>query len=116
VYGDGSQAYDFVSVLDCARANVAAMKAETTDEFYNVCTGNRTSILELAQILLELTSSDLDIDFIPEGQTFVKNRIGAPDKAREQLEFKAEDDLRAGLQNLIEWRQNHIHRTQGGVS
>ncbi len=115
VYGDGSQAYDFISVLDCARANVAAMKADTTDEFYNVCTGTRTSILELAKILLELTDMDLPIQFIPEGQTFVKNRIGAPDKAREQLGFKAEDDLRDGLRNLIEWRQNHIHRTQGGV-
>ena len=28
IYGDGSQAYDFVSVEDCARANLCAMKAE----------------------------------------------------------------------------------------
>ena len=28
VYGDGSQAYDFVYVGDCADANVCAMKAE----------------------------------------------------------------------------------------
>ena len=33
VYGDGSQAYDFVYVGDCAAANVCAMKADTVDEF-----------------------------------------------------------------------------------
>ena len=43
VYGDGTQAYDFVSVRDCARANVAAMKADIVDHCYNVCTGTRTS-------------------------------------------------------------------------
>ena len=28
LYGDGSQAYDFVYVGDCAEANVCAMKAD----------------------------------------------------------------------------------------
>ena len=39
IYGDGSQAYDFVYVGDCADANVCAMKADTADRFYNVGTG-----------------------------------------------------------------------------
>lgn len=113
VYGDGSQSYDFVSVVDCARANVAAMKADVADEFFNVCTGEKTSILELANLLLKLTNSDLEVQFLPEGQSFVKNRIGSPDKARELLSFKAQDSLADGLADLIEWRKNHIHRTQG---
>src|SRR5688572_14829043 len=47
LYGDGSQAYDFVYVTDCAAANVCAMKADATDAFYNVGTGTRTSLKEL---------------------------------------------------------------------
>ena len=39
ILGDGSEAFDFVAVSDCGRANVCAMKAETTDRFYNVGTG-----------------------------------------------------------------------------
>lgn len=81
VYGDGSQAYDFVNVVDCARANVCAMKADTTDEFYNVGTGIRTSIKELAELILDITGSDLQIQYEPAGQTFVKNRIGCPKKS-----------------------------------
>lgn len=107
VYGDGSQAYDFVYVGDCAKANVCAMKADTTDEFYNVGTGKRTSIKELAELILELTGSDLELQYLPEGQTFVKNRIGCPKKATEQIGYTGNVELKEGLLALIDWRNNH---------
>lgn len=107
VYGDGSQAYDFVYVGDCARANICAMKSDATDQFYNVGTGVKTSIKELAELLLELTGSDMEIEYKPGGLTFVKNRVGCPEKAEKEIGFKASKDLRKGLLELIEWRKNH---------
>ncbi len=107
VYGDGSQAYDFVYVGDCARANVCAMKSEATDRFYNVGTGKRTTIRELAELLLELTGSNLQIQYEPAGLTFVKNRIGCPQKAKAEIDFRADLPLREGLFKLIEWRYTH---------
>jgi UDP-glucose 4-epimerase len=107
VYGDGSQAYDFIYVSDCGRANVCAMKADTTDQFYNVGTGIRTTIKELAEMILEVTSSDLKIQYEPGGLTFVKNRIGSPVKAETEIGFQAKVGLREGLKQLIEWRSNH---------
>lgn len=107
IYGDGTQAYDFVYVGDCALANVKAMQADATDQYYNVGTGTRTSIKEIAEMLLELTGSDLDVQYEPQGQTFVKNRIGCPLKAQEEIGFTAEMDLRDGMKRLIEWRENH---------
>lgn len=108
VYGDGAQAYDFVYVGDCARANVCAMKADVTDRFYNVGTGKKTTIRELAELILDATSSDLEIEYRPEGQTFVKNRVGCPRKAESEIGFSAETGLRDGLQALIEWRRDHM--------
>ena len=107
VYGDGSQAYDFVYVGDCGKANVCAMKSQATDEFYNVGTGVKTTIKELAEKILELTDSDLIIQYEPAGMTFVKNRIGCPQKANEQIDFIASKKLREGLLQLIEWRNTH---------
>jgi UDP-glucose 4-epimerase len=107
VYGDGSQAYDFVYVGDCATANVCAMKAETVDGFYNVGTGVRTTIKEVAELLLEITGSEVGIRYEPEGVTFVKNRIGSADRARAEIGFEARVPLRQGLTNLIEWRDAH---------
>lgn len=107
VYGDGSQAYDFVYVGDCARANICAMKADTTDEYYNVGTGRKTTIKELAELLLEITGSDLQIQYEPAGLTFVKNRVGCPKKAEAEIGYKAQMELAEGLARLIEWRNSH---------
>ena len=104
IYGDGSQAYDFVYVGDCAQANVLAMKAETVDRFYNIGTGVRTSIKELVDMVIELTQFRQVPRYEPAGLTFVKNRIGSPERAIAELGFKAQVPLCEGLQKLISWR------------
>ena len=104
IYGDGSQAYDFVYVGDCAQANVLAMKAKTVDRFYNIGTGVRTSIKELVYTVIELTQFRQVPRYEPAGLTFVKNRIGSPERAAAELGFKAQVQLREGLQKLISWR------------
>ena len=108
ILGDGSEAFDFVAVEDCALANVRAMQADATDEFYNVGTGVRTSLKELAERLLVLTGCDKPISYAPRSTaTLVRNRIGDPAKAIEQIGFTAEVDLDEGLRRLIEWRASH---------
>ena len=107
IVGDGSQAYDFIYVGDCGLANVCAMKADTTDQFYNVGTGRKVTLKELAELLIELTGSGVEIEYQPEGQSFVKNRVGCPIKARKEIGFGAKVDLRDGLKKLISWRRDH---------
>jgi UDP-glucose 4-epimerase len=108
IMGDGSEAFDFVAVEDCALANVRAMQAETTDSFYNVGTGKRTSLKELAELLIELTGSTRPINYAERSTaTLVRNRIGSPVKAREEIGFEAEIELREGLEKVIAWRAAH---------
>ncbi len=110
VYGDGSQAYDFVYVGDCARANLCAMRADIVDRFYNVGTGRRTSIKELAELVLRCTGSNQPIEYRPDGLTFVRNRVGSPELSSAELGFTAEIALADGLLRLIEWRATDRHR------
>lgn len=108
IMGEGTEAFDFVAVEDCALANVRAMQADTVDEFYNVGTGKRTSLKELAEMLIDLTGCNQPIQFAPRSQaTLVRNRIGCPKKAAEQISFTAEIDLLDGLKRLIDWRAAH---------
>ena len=108
ILGDGSEAFDFVAVEDCGRANVCAMKASTSDRFYNVGTGKRTSLKELAEMLLELTGCTKPINYAPRSQaTLVRNRIGCPKRATAEIDFTAGIDLMEGLRRLIEWRSSH---------
>ncbi len=111
ILGDGSEAFDFVAVEDCGRANICAMKAATTDRFYNVGTGRRTSLKELAEMLVRLTGCKQPIRFAPRSEaTLVRNRIGSPSRAREEIGFEAALALEQGLSRLVEWRRSHIEQ------
>ena len=108
IMGDGSEAFDFVAVEDCAQANVKAMAATASDEFYNVGTGIRTSLKELAEKLLSLTGCNREVEYAPRSQaTLVRNRIGSPEKASAEIDYSAEIDLDEGLRRLIDWRAGH---------
>jgi UDP-glucose 4-epimerase len=114
ILGDGSEAFDFVAVEDCAKANVCAMKSDVTNSFYNVGTGRRTSLKELAATLLSLTGSNHDIRYAPRSQaTLVRNRIGSPLKAKAEIAFAADIPLDEGLQRLIVWRKSHKDEVAG---
>lgn len=111
ILGDGTEAFDFVAVQDCGWANVCAMKANTTDRFYNVGTGTRTSLKELAEMLVRLTGCKQPIRYAPRSQaTLVRNRIGSPERARTEIGFGARVPLEQGLRDLIAWRKAHIEQ------
>jgi UDP-glucose 4-epimerase len=107
VFGDGSQSYDFIYVSDVARANICALKSDASDACYNVGSGIQTSIKELAEQILQITGSDLNIQYEPAGQTFVTNRIGDPSRAEKELGFKYSVEIEEGMKKLIEWRDTH---------
>ena len=108
VYGNGAQAYDFIHVRDIARANICALQSDCEYGLYNVGRGIKTSIKELAELLLRLSGrEDLGIQFEPAGQTFVTNRVGCPKAAEKDLGFKWSIELEDGMKSLIKWRNSH---------
>jgi UDP-glucose 4-epimerase len=87
------------------------MAASTTDRFYNVGTGTRTSLKELAERLCHLTGCNQPINYAPRSQaTLVRNRIGSPVRAEKEIGFRASIDLDEGLRRLIEWRKGEKSR------
>ena len=110
INGDGSQAYDFISVRDVARCNVLALKSNVEDEFFNVGTGVQTSIRQLCDLILKLKESNLRVEYKPyseeDARRLVQNRIGSIEKAKDLLGFEYTDDLQSGLLELISWRDH----------
>ena len=113
ILGDGTEAFDFVAVRDCGWANVCAMKSQASDRFYNVGTGKRTSLKELAEMLVTITGCKLSIQYAPRSQaTLVRNRIGSPVRAKAEIGFEARVPLDEGLRNLIAWRKGHMQEVE----
>jgi UDP-glucose 4-epimerase len=109
ILGDGSEAFDFVAVEDCAKANLCGLQADAVDRFYNVGTGKRTSLKQLAQALLKITGSNQPINYAPQSRaTLVRNRIGSTARARAEIGFDAAIPLEDGLRRLVAWRRAHL--------
>jgi UDP-glucose 4-epimerase len=110
IFGDGTQAYDFVHVDDVARANILALKSEATDEFFNVGMGVKTSIDELVARLIEITGTNVRPEYRPQEQMFVTHRVGSTEKAERMLDFRARITLDEGLRSVVEWRREDQER------
>jgi UDP-glucose 4-epimerase len=104
VLGDGSQTMDFVVTTDIARANLLAAQSPATDVVLNVASGVETSLLDLAQALLRVMGSDLDVEFGPARTVNnVARRIADTSAAERTIGFRAEIGLDEGLTSLVEW-------------
>lgn len=104
IFGDGLQTMDFVCVPDIARANVLAGASDLVDGDYNIASGTETSLLALAQALLRVMGSDLEVEHGPErAVNGVTRRLASTEAARRDLGFEATIGLDEGLEALVQW-------------
>jgi UDP-glucose 4-epimerase len=112
IFGEGDQTMDFVDVTDVARANVLAMKADASDEVFNVASQRETSLRQLCEALLRVMGSTLEPKHVPlpaeRKAVEVLRRLADTSRAREQLGFSAEVSLEDGLERLVRWLRAHI--------
>jgi UDP-glucose 4-epimerase len=104
IFGDGLQTMDFVFVQDIARANLLAMEQPVTDRVYNIASSVETSLRGLAEELLAVMGSDLEIEFGPErAVNGVTRRLADVSAAATDLGWSAHIDLAEGLRQLVAW-------------
>jgi UDP-glucose 4-epimerase len=108
ILGDGTQTMDFVSTRDIARANLLAAESDVTDAVFNIASGVETSLNDLAETLLRVMGSDLDVEYGPARKVNnVSRRLADTSAARDVLGFQPEQDLEAGLTELVQWWSEH---------
>ena len=112
ILGDGSQTMDFVYIEDVARANLLAASTPHADEVYNIASGQETSLLELAQLLIDVMGSDVQIEHGPERTVNkVPRRLADTTHAETILGFETTTSLQHGLEKLVDWWHTHRHTT-----
>lgn len=105
IYGDGSQTRDFIYVKDVVEANILA--SQKGNETYNVALGHSTSILELAEKIIEITNSKSQIQFLEERPGDIKHSIANPTKFN-QLGFKPDYTIDKALEETIHFYENEL--------
>jgi UDP-glucose 4-epimerase len=102
VFGDGGQTRDWVEVSDVVRANLIAAGAEVTGAV-NIGRGRETSVLDLLEALRDVGggSSALDPELVPERLGEVRRSCLDVGRARAELGWEAEVELREGLRRIL---------------
>lgn len=104
IYGDGATSMDFVYVKDIAKANVAALVADITDEAFNIGNCEETTLKELLEILLKVNHSILEPEFREANSINpVSRRLADIRKAKELLNFMPTISLEQGMKELTNW-------------
>lgn len=105
IFGDGTQTRDFVYIDDNIEAAIRAFESYATNgEVINVGTGKPTTILDLAEEIIDICGKTgvVKPEFVP-ARDDVKHRFPDVSKMRRLLNFRPAINLKQGLQKTIAW-------------
>ena len=109
IYGDGTQTRDFTYVKDVVSANVLASEKDIGGRF-NIASGSRISVNELAETILSLTGSESDIEHVEPRPGDIDHSLADVGRARAGLGYIPKYQLRDGLSETIEFFRMHGDR------
>ena len=110
LFGDGSQTRSFCYVDDMVQAMQLMM--ETSKEVtgpINVGNPVECTILQLANLILELTGSKSTLSFLPAGADDPLKRQPAIKLAQQELAWQPQLELKEGLQKTIAYFQSYLN-------
>jgi GDP-L-fucose synthase len=116
IRGSGKPVRNFIFVEDVVEGMLLALEKYPVCDPLNLCSSKNTSVIELAQIILEKTGQihkriTLDANY-PDG---VLNRIPLADKARDKIGFSAQTTIEQGIEKTVNWWRDNVLEKQASA-
>jgi nucleoside-diphosphate-sugar epimerase len=102
IYGDGKQTRDFTYIKDVVQANIKAMES-SAEGVFNVAYQQRTSLLELAHLIMLSTGREVPVVHEPPRAGDVRDSLADISRTQELIDYRPEYTLQSGLQETIQW-------------
>jgi len=113
IYGDGEQTRDFVNVADVAAANIAAVFSPEAKGVFNIGSGTRVTINELARLIQEAAGIEVGKEFAPPRPGDVRDSLADIRAAQKAFGFSPSVNLEDGLAEYMAWiKQDPITKKQ----
>lgn len=109
IFGDGEQTRDFVHVDDVVQANINAMTRPLSSSFVhcNVATGKGTRLLDIINVLSEITGMHLEPDFAPERYGDIRHSVADISQAQEILGYQPKStNLKKNLVTMLDYESS----------
>jgi nucleoside-diphosphate-sugar epimerase len=102
----GDATRDFIYVDDIVRGLFLCATRGEPGGVFNLASGSETSILELAELVVQLVGTSVSIDIGPRRPwDHSVKRFGSTEKSRRELSFTATVQLQEGLRRTVEWTE-----------
>jgi len=103
IFGDGTFTRDFVHVSDVIQAiiNASNKMDGKRGNAYNISSEVRTSILELAELILSISVKRLEIRHLPSKKGDIHHSQASTELAKKELDFIPKISLKEGLEDLF---------------
>jgi UDP-glucose 4-epimerase len=102
IFGNGEQTRDFIHVYDIVKANLMALE-KGDNILVNISTESRDSVNDLVDYLNEVLPYNLEAIYEDARKGDILHSSLANDKAKELLGWTPDYDLRAGLEQTVEY-------------
>mgnify|MGYP000406751369 CR=1 FL=1 len=110
IYGDGTQARDFIFVDDVVDAFMLALEWDGDFGIFNVGTGKMTSFNEIRDIMWRWLGLEVPVYYRPNPiKSYVYRTLADTTKAREELGFKPKTDLETGIDKTYTYYFDRAH-------
>jgi UDP-glucose 4-epimerase len=115
IHGDGQQTRDYTFVDDAVAATLSALVSpKATGQAYNVGTGVETSVNRLAELIVEISDSSSEPEYLDRRDIDnIRRRVVNIEKIRRELRWTPATSLEHGLHRTHAWLLEHAAATAG---
>ncbi|WP_396612631.1 NAD-dependent epimerase/dehydratase family protein [Haloferax sp. S1W] len=110
VYGE-NKVLDFTYIEDCVDgvAGVVNNHRKCSGTTFNIASGKGTSLLELAEAVVEATGADISIETEPNRTGEVSRYVADISKAQRLLDYEPSYSFEAGIDATVDWYLSNSH-------
>ena len=117
INGDGSYSRDFTYIDNVVQMNILALTTTNTEALntvYNVAYGDRTTLLELTNLLkthlsaFDTTIKDIEIKHRENRAGDIPHSLASIEKAKKLLNYNPKYNINDGIKEAVKWYWNHL--------
>jgi dTDP-L-rhamnose 4-epimerase len=113
IYEDGQQSRALTHVSDIVQANLLALERDEMDYgAFNVGTGEPTTILDIAQALIDALDSSLEPQIVQKFRAGDIRHCVADIRRIQALGYRVQTPYKVGLARWLEWVRTQVEQTR----
>ena len=109
IYGDGNQTRDFTYIDDIVEANILSLNSLNIGSIYNIGGGNVISINETLNLIEQITSRKLQIEYTDKHKGDVLKTQANIIESTNDLNYKPVFDIKTGLEKQYTYIKENIN-------